>query len=584
VLATAGHVDHGKSTLVRALTGMEPDRWAEERRRGLTIDLGFGWLELPSGEPVAFVDVPGHQRFVPNMLAGLGPVPAVLLVVAADQGWGRQTSEHLDAITALGISHGLLVITRTDLAAADQLAGVLADAQARLAESSLSGVEPVLVSAVTGQGLAELSAAIGRLVERLPAPVTDGRVRLWVDRAFSMTGAGTVLTGTLGTGRLRVGEELQLGAARYPIRGLQALGRPVDQVSAVARVAVNLRGLDRTQVRRGDCLLSPDAWWSSDSLDVRLRPLLAEPAGELVLHLGSAAIGVRVRRLDAEHARLRLARPVPVQVADRGLLRDPAGRQIVAGVQVLDPDPPRLDRRGAAAGRAAELASGVAGSMAGQVRRRVAVRPNLLRKLGIPIDQPADVLQRGEWLVDPAGWQRWQDELVRAVDRQAAADPRRPWLPVEAARRQAGIPDQGLARAAATEAGLHWSDGRLSRPGVQPSVGTMAGPMAALLQRLADRPFAAPERPELAEQGIGPRELAVAAKAGQLLRLAPDLVVAPDAAERAVRVLAELPQPFTLSQARQALGATRRVAVPLLEHLDRLRLTVRLDANLRTVR
>ncbi|HET6208732.1 MAG TPA: GTP-binding protein, partial [Jatrophihabitans sp.] len=164
VLATAGHVDHGKSTLVRALTGMEPDRWAEERRRGLTIDLGFGWLVLPSGEPVAFVDVPGHQRFVPNMLAGVGPVPAVLLVVAADQGWGRQTSEHLDAITALGIEHGLLVITRADLAGEPELAAVLADAQARLAASSLVSVETVVVSAVTGQGMAELSAAIGRLV------------------------------------------------------------------------------------------------------------------------------------------------------------------------------------------------------------------------------------------------------------------------------------------------------------------------------------------------------------------------------------------------------------------------------------
>ncbi|HEX4728796.1 MAG TPA: selenocysteine-specific translation elongation factor [Jatrophihabitans sp.] len=584
VLATAGHVDHGKSTLVRALTGMEPDRWAEERRRGMTIDLGFGWLELPSGEPVAFVDVPGHQRFVPNMLAGVGPVPAVLLVVAGDQGWGRQTSEHLDAITALGISHGLLAITRTDLAATDRVAEVLSDAQARLASSSLAEVESVLVSAATGQGMADLSAAIGRLVDRLPSPVTDGRVRLWVDRAFSMTGAGTVLTGTLGAGRLVVGQELQLAADRYPIRGLQALGRPVDQVGAVARVAVNLRGLDRARVGRGDCLLSPDAWWSSDSLDVRLRPVLAEPAGELVLHLGSAAIPVRLRRLDAEHVRLRLARPVPVQVGDRGLLRDPAQRQIVAGVQVLDPDPPRLDRRGAAAVRAVELASGVAASLSGQVRRRGAVRRNVLEKLGIPLRQPADVLERGEWLVDPAGWQRWRDELVRAVDRQAAADPRRPWLPVEAARQQVGIPDQALARAAATEAGLDWSDGRLARPGSQPSVGTAAGPMAVLLQRLANRPFDAPERPELAEQGIGPRELAVAAKAGQLLRLAPDLVVAADAAERAVQVLEGLPQPFTLSQARQALGATRRVAVPLLEHLDRLRLTVRVDASHRTLR
>ncbi|HET6210298.1 MAG TPA: SelB C-terminal domain-containing protein, partial [Jatrophihabitans sp.] len=466
-----------------------------------------------------------------------------------------------------------------------ELAAVLADAQARLAASSLVSVETVVVSAVTGQGMAELSAAIGRLVGTLPEPVTEGRVRLWVDRAFTMTGAGTVLTGTLGAGRLAVGEELQLADGRYPIRGLQALGSPVDQVSAVARVAVNLRGLDRGQVRRGDCLVSPDAWWSSASLDVRLQPVLAELTGELVLHLGSAAIPVQVRLLDAGHARLRLARPVPVQVGDRGLLRDPAQRQVVAGVLVLDPDPPALNRRGAAAARAAELASGMASSMPGQVRRRAAVRRKVLQTLGIATDQPAGVLERGEWLVDPAAWQRWQDGLLRAVDRQAAADPRRPWLPVEAARQLAGIPDQGLARAAAAEAGLRWLDGRLARPGAQPSVGaTAAGPLAALLDRLANRPFDAPERPELAEQGIGPRELAVAARAGQLLRLAPDLVVAADAVERAVRLLAELPQPFTLSEARQALGATRRVTVPLLEHLDRLRLTVRVDASHRSLR
>jgi selenocysteine-specific elongation factor len=584
VVATAGHVDHGKSTLVRALTGMEPDRWAEERRRGMTIDLGFGWTVLPSGETVAFVDVPGHQRFVPNMLAGVGPVPAVLLVVAADEGWRRQTSEHLDAITALGIEHGLLAVTRADLATAAQAAAVLTDAQARLARSSLGEIPAVTVSAVTGQGMADLAAAIGRLVAALPDPITDGRIRLWVDRAFTVKGAGTVVTGTLGAGRLAVGDELELAGRRFPVRGLQALGSSADKVVAVARVAVNLRGLDRSQLRRGDCLVTPGGWQFSDRLDVRLEPLLAEPAGELVLHLGSASLPVRVRLLDAEHARLGLPRPVPAQVGDRGVLRDPSQQSIVAGVRVLDPDPPALSRRGAAAERAAELASGAAGSVAGQVRRRAAVRRDSLQTLGIPVDQPAGVLERGDWLVDPDSWRRWLAELVRLVDEQARRDPRRPWLPVEAARQQVGIVDAGLLRLAAGEAGLELVDGRLGRPGVQPSVGAAAGALDGLLKRLADRPFDAPERPELAELGVGPRELAVAARAGQLLRLAPDLVVAADAVDQAVEILAGLPQPFTLSQARQALGATRRVAVPLLEHLDKLGLTQRVDTSHRSMR
>ncbi|MDQ2796180.1 MAG: GTP-binding protein, partial [Actinomycetota bacterium] len=178
VVATAGHVDHGKSTLVRALTGMEPDRWAEERRRGMTIDLGYAWTSLPSGTSVAFVDVPGHQRFIGNMLAGLGPAPAVLFVVAADEGWRRQSAEHLAAIDALNIHDGLLAVTRSDLA---DPGPALAQAQAYLARTSLGPVDAVAVSGASGQGLSDLSAALDRLVARLPDARADGRVRLWVD-------------------------------------------------------------------------------------------------------------------------------------------------------------------------------------------------------------------------------------------------------------------------------------------------------------------------------------------------------------------------------------------------------------------
>src|SRR5689334_12350420 len=187
VVATAGHVDHGKSTLVRALTGMEPDRWAEERRRGMTIDLGYAWMTLPAGDKLAFVDVPGHERFVPNMLAGVGPVPAVMFVVAADGGWMPQSAEHLAAIDALAISRGLLVVTRADLA---DPAPVLRDAGERIRRTSLGRVDAIAVSGVTGQGLPELRAALDRLAAVLPAGDPAGPVRLWVDRAFSIRGSG----------------------------------------------------------------------------------------------------------------------------------------------------------------------------------------------------------------------------------------------------------------------------------------------------------------------------------------------------------------------------------------------------------
>src|SRR5690349_15960569 len=225
VVATAGHVDHGKSTLVRALTGMEPDRWAEERRRGLTIDLGFAWTTLPSGRDVAFVDVPGHERFLGNMLAGLGPAPAVCFVVAADEGWQAQSSDHRDAIAALGIRHGLVVISRADRAP-DRAAEVLEQARAELADTGLADAPAVIVSAVDGTGLTELRGTLDDLLARVPAPPATARLRLWVDRSFTITGAGTVVTGTLAAGTLARGDRLQLlgpaSARPVVVRGLES--------------------------------------------------------------------------------------------------------------------------------------------------------------------------------------------------------------------------------------------------------------------------------------------------------------------------------------------------------------------------
>ena len=273
VVATAGHVDHGKSTLVRALTGIEPDRWAEERRRGMTIDLGYAWTTLASGERTwPSSTCPGTSASSATCSPGSGPAPAVLLVVAADEGWRPQSSEHLAAVDALGSRHGLLVVTRSDLA---DPGPALAEALEQVGRTSLAGSAALAVSARTGQGIEALRGALDDLVASLPAPDRSGRTRLWVDRSFSVRGSGTVVTGTLGAGTIRLGDELVVhrttGASqRSPCAACRASVAPVTTVPAVARVAVNLRGVGVDEVARGDVLLTPRAWHVTRALDARL--------------------------------------------------------------------------------------------------------------------------------------------------------------------------------------------------------------------------------------------------------------------------------------------------------------------------
>lgn len=588
VVATAGHVDHGKSTLVWALTGMEPDRYAEEQRRGMTIDLGYAWTTL-DGASLAFVDVPGHERFIATMLAGLGPAPAVLFVVAADEGWRRQSEEHLAAVDALGLSHGLLVVTRSDLGDPEPVAE---QARARIADSSLGEVEVVAVSATTGQGLPELRTALGRLVAALPPARREGRVRLWVDRSFTIRGAGTVVTGTLGRGLLSVRDQLQLGDRLVRVRGLQSLGQDQQQVGAVARVAVNLRGVEVEDVGRGDALLTPDAWPSTASVDVRCvahQGEVAELPGELVLHIGTAAVPVRVRPLGGDLARLTLHRSLPMEPGDRLVLRDPGRHAVAAGALVLDADPPALRRRGAAAERAASLAAAVgadpAAALGDQVRRRGAVLRADLEAVGIPTADDAAVQVVGGWLVDPGTWQQWQQSLRAGVEERTRTDPLDPRLRVEAARRLVGVPDRSLVVALAEAAGLSYADGRVSTVDFHHGwLGSAETGMAQLEQHLALQPFLAPEKPDLDRWRLGVPALAAAERTGRVVRLAPDVVLLPTGPAQAMRVLAALPQPFTTSQARQALNTTRRVAIPLLEYLDRRGWTLRLDSGHRQVK
>lgn len=585
VVATAGHVDHGKSTLVRALTGIEPDRWAEELRRGMTIDLGFAWTRLPDGSDLAFVDVPGHERFVPNMLAGVGPVPAVVFVVAADDGWRPQSAEHLAVIDALGVRRGLLVVTRSDLRDPRQ---AMLEAAEHLSHSTLAGAESVAVSAVNGSGMDELRAALGRLARSLPDADPDARMRLWVDRVFTIKGAGTVVTGTLGDGQLGVGDELEVAATGrgVRVRGLQSQGRQVTEVKGVARVAVNLRDAGPEDIRRGDALVRAGEWLVTDVADVRLVGRSeTSGAAHLMMHMGSAAEPVRLRRFPdgtgeaLGSGRIRLARALPLSIGDRGLVRDPSRHDLVIGVEVLDPLPPALSRRGAAAERAGLLAQAGTPTAADEVRRRGVVSRSVLRRLGVEHSSLRPLT--GDWYVDEELQGRLGQDLAAYVKAYRARHPLEPGVPLSEVRVGLGLPDAALVRALVRHP-LVVDAGRIvhatAPTDLPPDV---AEGLDAVRRGLAEDPFRAPEADALRSLGLGPRELAVAQRVGLLLRVADGIVLLPDAADRAMERLTTLAQPFTVSDARQALDTTRRVALPLLELLDRQGRTRRLPDGTR---
>jgi selenocysteine-specific elongation factor len=608
VVVTAGHVDHGKSALIRAITGLEPDRWAEERRRGMTIDLGFGWLMLPSGAQMAFVDVPGHERFVTNMLAGAGPVPAVLFVVAADAGWMPQSAEHLAVVSALGIKHGLLVVTKSDLA---DPAPVLAEAGARIRRSSLGDIPAVAVSAVTGAGIPDLLAALDQLGLSLPQPDPGSPVRLWIDRAFSMTGSGTVVTGTLAAGTVHRNDELLITPSMRPVRvrELQSLGTSVEAADGVTRVALNLRGVNRDALHRGMALVQAGRWTLTDVVDVRLLPDAAGGSGvarqrggdpaatpgqlarSVTLHVGSARVIARVRPLGPGLARLTLADPLPLHAGDPVLLRDPGSRRTgawsaVAGAIVLDVAPPPLTRRGAAAAAARLLTSWPDRPAAADLlARHGLLRASSLVAMGVT-DLPEPVA--GEWVADPERWRALSHQLGEVLASHAAADPLAAGLPVEAARAALDLPDRRLVTALAKPpfriacGALHIEP---TGPGVSAKLPeTVLAAVRVLRADLAAAPFASPDAERLRKLGLDARSIAAAIRAGELMRISDQVVLAPGADVAAAAILARLEQPFTAAQARQALDTTRRTAIPLLEFLDSAGVTERLADDRRVVR
>lgn len=610
VVATAGHVDHGKSALVRALTDMDPDRWAEEKRRGLTIDLGFVWTTLPSGTDLAFVDVPGHEKFLGNMLAGVGPAPVVIFVVAADEGWQEQSTDHRDALRALDIRHGLIALTRADRADATRRAEVTAQVRHELAGTALADAPLVEVSAHTGEGIAQMRQVLDEVLAQVPAPDPQARVRVWIDRAFSVKGAGTVVTGTLAAGTLRVGDILQLaspdGTRAVEVRGLHSENTAHQVLEPTSRVAVNLRGISADAIHRGHSLLSSGAWELVEQIDVRrtFGQDFYELPQNIVVHIGTAGLEAHVRPLSADYARLSLAHPLPLQLLDRFVVRSPGGRHVSAGVQVIDVYPPELARRGAARRRAEELelladASPSATSTpaassspftdpAGYIQRVGYVPVDKLQRAGFTVGDPAvppqGIIAFRQWWIAAREITRWKNQLLVALGKHAQDNPLAAGMPRKAAMDALDLQEDALLGIAVAAAKVEQADGVLRLPGHKVDLGAAEASVAKLEAWLADDPFAAPEADELQELRLGAKQLAAAENAGRLLRLGQGIVVLPGAPQEAKKRIAQLEQPFTLSAARKALSTTRRVAIPLLEYLDEQGITRRLDGGLRELR
>ena len=589
VIATAGHVDHGKSTLVNALTTMDPDRWEEEKQRGLTVDLGFAWTTLKSGADVAFVDVPGHERFIANTLAGLGPAPAVMLVIAADEGWKEQTSEHLEAIDALGIERGIIVLTRMDNGQRISEANV----RDKVAGTSLSVAPIFAVSARTGEGMEELRGGIDKLLpaDEVLQQACAMPARMWIDRAFSIKGAGTVVTGTWAAGSVNIGDRLKLvtasGEHDVTVRGLHSENSAVDKAEPVMRLALNLRGVDADAISRGDVLTEAEStWWQPEVIDVRWRtgPKLDSVPRKLNLHVGTASVPVHVRGLDAEHARLTLqGRAFPLRLGDRLALRGP-GLDALAGVEVVDMDPPLLNRRGAPVRRAQALRDQNPFDASAYVARKEAVMKETLAAAGFDVaNKPASLVEFRSWWVNAQAITRWTAQLRTLFDTHLTDHHLSDGLPLATALSALALPDDSLVSIAVAGARLK-RDGAIIRDphAAARDLGPAEKSVAIVEAQLAKEPFVAPDAGTLDELGLGPIELAAAERAGRLLRVGP-IVLLPSAPQQAAEILGQQPGEFTLSQARQALGTTRRVAVPLLEYMDARGLTRRTSDSARVL-
>lgn len=549
VVSTAGHVDHGKSSLVLRLTGTDPDRFEEEQRRGLTIDLGFAHATLPSGRELSLVDVPGHVRFLRNMLAGVGAVDACLFVVAATEGWKPQSEEHLRILELLGVRTGVIAMTKVDLVDDEWRDLQEMDISDRVAGTFLAGAPVVPVSSVTGAGVDRLVEVLDAMLATTPASADRGRPRLWIDRVFAARGSGTVVTGTLTGGRLTTEQQVDIvpGGWAARIRGLQVHGQVVASTPAGTRVAVNLSGVDHHQLRRGDAVIVADQWRPTVRFDARLRVLdslghVVSRRGAFVAYIGSGEFPVKVRVLGAEAivpggdglVRVHLGHHVPLAVGDRFVLRESGRNETVGGGEVLDVAPVRPASKARPTGTPEALVA----------ERGWVDADDLAAWLGVPVAPTV-----GQWVVDP---DRLAADRAALVARVAAGEP----LGLDIG--QLGPQDRAVL---ATIDGLAIDEGRVRRAAVR-------DPLAdhPLLTVLAAGGVAPPE-----PTGVDKAELREMIRRRLLIEL-DGIVFHPSAidaaASTAAGLLATRPEGFTVSELRDVLAISRKYALPLVNELD----------------
>ena len=551
IVGTAGHIDHGKTTLIRALTGRNTDRWEEEQRRGITIDLGFTWFDLPSGNRVGIIDVPGPEKFVNNMVAGVVGMDLVLLVIAADEGVMPQTVEPLDILSLLGVQGGLVVLTKAELVDDDWLELVRGQALELTEGTCLEGAPILSVSAVTGQGIPELRDALYRLVQEAREKSALAPFRLPIDRVFSVDGFGTVVTGTLTEGAVQVGDAVELvpSGLQSRVRTLQVHGESVDAAYAGQRAALNLTNLQKSEIRRGDAAVRPGSARSSRMLDVRLRCL--RNAKRTVLngsqvhlyhgtsvHLAKAVLLERDELRPGESclAQLRLTEPMAVKQGDRFVIRFYSPVETIGGGTVLDPRPLRHKRHDLAVldtlwDRCRELLSAYhqkhplhAGMPAAELRQK------LFRQI-----TPAE----GDALLEVF---RAEGRMKRAENRWALAE-----FSIRLTKRQTALWDALLER--------------FLRGGPEPDT------IEAVLDSIP------PERREEARQ-----VLESLLTGGELVRLSPELCWHREVFQKGLDILRTLCADHgavTLAEVRDAFDTTRKYALLFLEACDRRQITVR---------
>ena len=596
VLGTAGHVDHGKSTLVRRLTGIDPDRFAEEKRRGLTIDLGFAWLELPSGNEIGIVDVPGHERFIKNMLAGAGGVSTCLFVVAANEGWKPQSAEHLAILDVLNVTQGVVALTKSDTVEPDLVTQIADEIAARLSVSSLAGSPVVPCSAVTGDGMEELIGAIDRMVGQAPVPQDMDRPRLWIDRVFTIAGAGTVVTGTLAGGGLSTGEEVEISpeGRRARVRSIQSHKKKLETVEPGNRVALNLAGLERQGAERGDAVVKVRTFQPTTRIDARIRVLSPEITGQHheltekgahLLYAGSAETPVKVRLLDRKKieaggsgfAQLVLRDPLPLARGDRFVLRD-AGRVLTfGGGEVLDPLPERA--RGDVAAHIALLerverasadeALGALVDAAGVIK----IEEALIRSGATEVGHPPTVL--GNLVVSTAYLDTLRARLNERLTEYHGAHPLENGMPRELLRAALDLDPEafdGLLRA---------SDGIVSE-GTRVRAASHSVALDPAQRRARDDLLSQIERagfnpPFAKELQVAPELLHSLTQSGELVKIDGFYLTRSQADDARARVRSAIGSGdgLTVAEIRDLLGTSRKYAVPLCEWLDATGATVR---------